>query len=108
MTRRIILLFIFFVSSFNSDAQFTDRYWTFGDSAAIDFKNLNAPISGESILRVRGTCASICDSLGDLLFYCGAPQTPPWPSASGGLKYGYVVNKNHQLMDNGDRLYGEA
>ncbi len=108
MTSRIILLFIFFVSSFNLNAQFTDRYWTFGDSAAIDFSNLNNPVPAASMLRSRGTCASICDSAGSLLFYCGSPQVPPWPSGSGGLKYGYVVNKNHQLMDNGDKLFGGA
>jgi hypothetical protein len=73
MTRRIILLFIFFVASFNSNAQFTDRYRTFGDSAAIDFSNLNSPQPNMSMLRGRGSCASICDSVGDLLFYCITP-----------------------------------
>jgi hypothetical protein len=90
------------------NAQFTDRYWTFGDSAAIDFSNLSNPVPSVSMLRSRGTCASICDSAGSLLFYCGSPQVPPWPSAGGGLKYGYVANINHVLMDNGDKLFGGA
>jgi hypothetical protein len=88
-------------------AQFTDRYWTFGDSAAINFSNLSNPISAVSMLRSRGSSASICDSAGNLLFYCGVPQVPPWPSGTGGLKYGYAVNKQHQLMDNGTQLLGE-
>jgi hypothetical protein len=100
----------FFVAmflSFQLSAQFTDRYWVFGDSAGIDFSNLSNPVAGNSILRSRGSCASICDSLNNLLFYVSDPQIPPWPSGSGGLKYGYVVNNNHQLMDNGDKLIGE-
>jgi len=89
------------------NAQFTDRYWTFGDSAAIDFSNLGNPMPAVSMLRSRGSCASICDSVGDLLFYCGVPQVPPWPSGTGGIKYGYAVNKQHQVMDNGTKILGE-
>ncbi|MBK7964585.1 MAG: hypothetical protein IPK10_04320 [Bacteroidetes bacterium] len=63
---RILIILILFANSLS--AQFTDRYWIFGDSAAIDFKNLSNPQPSNSILRVRGTCASICDSAGDLLF----------------------------------------
>ena len=84
-------------------SQFTDRYWVFGDSAAIDFSNLTNPLPGESILRSRGTCVSICDSSGQLLFYAGAPNTLLWPATT--VYYlGHVVNRNHQLMENGDTL----
>jgi hypothetical protein len=65
--KKFWILLLLSIAPFTSNAQFTDRYWTFGDSAGINFKNLSNPVSGESILRVRGTCASICDSLG-LLF----------------------------------------
>jgi hypothetical protein len=102
----IISLLLLITFSSTTNAQFTDRYWVFGDSAGIDFSNINSPIPARSMLRSRGTCASICDSLGSLLFYCGSPQVPPWPSGSGGLKYGYAANKNHELMDNGDKLIG--
>ncbi len=86
-------------------SQFTDRYWTFGDSAGIDFRNITNPVPGESVLRSRGTCASICDSSGNLLFYCGDPFVPHWISGST-YKLGYVVNKNNQLMENGDTIVG--
>ncbi|MBK7910815.1 MAG: hypothetical protein IPJ96_10695, partial [Bacteroidetes bacterium] len=99
------LLFLLVVCSLQAGAQFTDRYWAFGDSAVIDFRNITNPVAGESVLRSRGTCASICDSSGNLLFYCGDPFVPHWISGST-YKLGYVVNKNNQLMENGDTIVG--
>jgi len=105
-----VFIFIFFASLFSyhhSHAQFTDRYWAFGDSAAIDFKNVSNPVPSYSILRSRGTCASICDSAGDLLFYCGSPNVYQWiVQPNFNYTLGYVVNKNHQLMQSGDSIAG--
>ena len=64
---KVWILFLLSIAPFTSNAQFTDRYWVFGDSAAIDFSNINSPVPAISMLRSRGTCASICDILG-LLF----------------------------------------
>ncbi len=102
----IILYCLLSLSFFTGQAQFTDRYWAFGDSAAIDFKNLNSPVASSSILRVRGTCVSICDSIGDLLFYGGSPNIDIWQAPGPPFIYdmGYLVNKNHQKMNNGDSL----
>ncbi len=101
---RLILIFIFFTTALS--AQFTDRYWAFGDSAAIDFKNLINPQPSYTVLQSRGTCASICDSNGDLLFYCGTPYVYQWRLPTFNYTYGYVVNKAHQLMDKGDSIVG--
>jgi hypothetical protein len=89
-----------------ANAQFTDRYWCFGDSAGINFKNINTPMAGESILRVRGTCASICDSLGDLLFYGGSPNQAILHPSGPPYTYdcGFIINKNHSIISNGDSL----
>jgi hypothetical protein len=99
----ILLLNIF---GLTANAQFTDRYWCFGDSAGIDFINLNNPIAGESILRARGTCASICDSVGNLIFYGGSPNIDIWipPNPPYTYNYGYLVNKQHHKISNGDSL----
>lgn len=102
---RYIILFCFFLN--NASAQFTDRYWCFGDSAAIDFRNLNNPVPATSILRSRGTCASICDSSGNLLFYASDPHVDLWENG-GVLKVGYIVNKNDQIMEGGDTLVGSS
>ena len=99
---RALLILLLFVSS-GVHGQFTDRYWTFGDSAAINFSSISNPVPDESILRSRGTCASICDSSGNLLFYAGDPYVPYWLSGST-LKMGYAVNRNHLMMDNGDTI----
>ena len=106
MKNRLILVVLLCVVA-NSNAQFTDRYWTFGDSAAIDFRNLNNPISDTSVLRVRGSCASICDSLGNLLFYCATPNINLWQNV-GTYDFGYLVNKAHQKQENGDSLKAAA
>ncbi|MBK6445093.1 MAG: hypothetical protein IPF81_07205 [Bacteroidetes bacterium] len=66
--KNLFFLLLFILSASYASAQFTDRYWCFGDSAGIDFRNLNNPIPGESVLRSRGTCASICDSSGTYYF----------------------------------------
>ena len=90
-----ILLFLLLATPFYSQSQFTDRYWTFGDSAAIDFRNLNVPVPAQSVLRARGTCASICDSAGNLLFYSGSPHVELWEHPGGTYNYGYIMNKKY-------------
>ena len=105
---RFLLVLYLLIAAGNVSAQFTDRYWAFGDSAGIDFKNTSSPQAASSILRVRGTCASICDSAGDLLFYTGSPNWIEWLNPAGPVKFGTVVNKNHQTMQNGDTLIGEG
>lgn len=104
--KNLFFLLLFFLSASYASAQFTDRYWCFGDSAGIDFRNLNNPIPGESVLRSRGTCASICDSSGNLLFYCGDPHVDLWLQP-GTEQFGMILNKNHHIMEFGDSLIGD-
>jgi hypothetical protein len=59
------------------------------------------------MLQTRGTCASICDSSGNLLFYCGTPLVPLYLSG-GASNWGYAATKNHQVMQNGDTLVGSG
>ena len=103
--KNLFFLLLFILSTSHASAQFTDRYWCFGDSAGIDFRNLNNPIPGESVLRSRGTCASICDSSGNLLFYCGDPHVDLWLQP-GTNYFGMILNKDHQIMEGGDSLVG--
>ena len=90
-----ILLFLLLATPFYSNGQFTDRYWTFGECSASDFRNLNAPIPAQSVLRARGTCASICDSAIDLLFYTRSPNVEFWEHPGGTYNYGYIMNKKY-------------
>ncbi|MBK7681736.1 MAG: hypothetical protein IPJ26_04290 [Bacteroidetes bacterium] len=95
---RIFLIIIFIVNESILNTQFTDRFWAFGDSAAIDFSNLSNPIPATSVLRSRGTCASISDSLGNLLFYASSPLVSLWLTP-GSDRLGFVVNKNNIEME---------
>ena len=52
----------------NSYSQNRNNIWCFGDSAGIDFnQTVAAPINTN--LDTRGSCTSIADSTGNLLFY---------------------------------------
>lgn len=105
---RAFFLFIFLLISANASAQFTDRYWVFGDRAGIDFSNLNNPLAANSIIRTRGTCASISDSSGNLLFYCGSPNWYRWMHGIYSNCLGYAINNQHTIIPNGDSLNGSG
>lgn len=88
-----------------SHSQNRNNIWIFGDSTGIDFNNLANPTPYFSANESRGTCASICDSLGLLQFYAYDPEIALWQSG-GTNKLGIVKNKNHQKMPGGDSLVG--
>lgn len=50
-------------------SQNRNSIWCFGDSAGIDFRNVSMPVPITTGFDTRGTCASVSDSLGNLLFY---------------------------------------
>jgi hypothetical protein len=82
-----------------------DAIWCFGDSARIDFNQSPPEVSSCSV-RARGTCCSITDSLGNMLFYCNTFYYPLW--SVGYYRLGVVWNKNDEVMENGDSLIGEG
>ncbi|HMT29871.1 MAG TPA: T9SS type A sorting domain-containing protein [Bacteroidia bacterium] len=81
-------------------AQNRGNIWCFGDSAALDFSNLSSPIATSSSIVSRGSCVSIADTSGDLLFYAHTR------SGAGGSTNGLIYNENHQLMFEGDSIAG--
>ena len=76
----------------------------FGDSAGIDFVTLNNPVPINSIAHGRGSCASIADSSGNLLFYSYSTFNYILPANVTGR----VVNRNDTIMMHGDSLWAEA
>ncbi|MBL0340462.1 MAG: hypothetical protein IPP71_05755 [Bacteroidetes bacterium] len=54
--------------SYKSNAQNRNMVWTFGDSAGIDFTNIQNPIPIATGIDGRGSCVSISDTLGELIF----------------------------------------
>src|SRR5438105_533888 len=100
--RRIILLLCLglFFSKANL-AQKRNDIWCFGDSVGIDFNNLSNPVPITTSLDTRGSCVSIADSNGMLLFYGDTRATFPGATTR-------VWNRNNQLMQSGDSIIGEG
>ncbi len=96
----IVLLFLSIAIS--SEAQKRNNIWCFGDSAGIDFNNLNSPVPISTSLNNRGSCVSISDTSGNLLFYGNTDAD------NGSETSGQVWNKMHQLMLHGDSVAGEG
>lgn len=82
-------------------AQSRNAIWCFGDSAGVDFTVPSNPQPYFSAMRSRGTAVSICDTLGQLLFYAHTGDTSNTVNFQGNVK-----NKLHQMMDNGDSIIG--
>ena len=64
---RLTLIFCFFVLTGFSQKE--NAVWCFGDSAGIDFNDVANPTLLISGMNAKGTCATIADSIGNLLFY---------------------------------------
>ena len=86
-------LFLFLFFPLLLAAQGETSNWYFGERAGLQFLNDGSvqPLTNGQINTFEG-CAVISDSFGDLLFY------------TDGIT---VYNKNHQIMDNGNGLYGD-
>ena len=68
------LIFILLVTD-ALKAQNKNSIWCFGDSAGIDFSNINNPVPFTSSVEGRGSCVSIADNNGNLLFYSNTYMT---------------------------------
>ncbi|MBK8414879.1 MAG: T9SS type A sorting domain-containing protein [Bacteroidetes bacterium] len=100
LTKIVILILCGCIYSIELSAQFKNNVWCFGDSALIDFTS-GVPVSGVSSLDTRGSCISISDTNGDLLFYGNTRAGIGNPS-------GLLWNKVNQLMLNGDSIAGSG
>jgi len=107
MTKRYLiyslLLLIGSLKALPTLAQYSNNNWTFGDSCGVRFNAAGIDSFYITNVKARGTCASISDSLGNLLFYASSPNLTNWQS--GYNKVGIIHSKNHQKMQNGDSLY---
>ncbi|MRI01976.1 T9SS type B sorting domain-containing protein [Kriegella sp. EG-1] len=86
------LLFMLFVFAINYGQDETAN-WYFGNGAGLQFNNDGSvTILENSKISTEEGCASISDKNGSLLFY------------TDGIT---VYNRNHTIMQNGNRLYGD-
>ncbi len=96
-----IITIIISTFSFSAYSQKQNNIWCFGDSAGIDFNNVSNPITFSSSLDTRGSCVSIADTNGQLLFYANTRALGPNNTT-------VVYNRIHQLMENSDSIVGEG
>ncbi|MBL0070650.1 MAG: T9SS type A sorting domain-containing protein [Bacteroidetes bacterium] len=96
-----IIIFCFALGT--AESQNRNSIWCFGDSAAIDFSSgIATPIS--SGMDGRGSCATIANESGDLLFYAAT-----MPAYSTTLAYStFIFDQNHNIMLNGDSIFGKG
>jgi hypothetical protein len=90
----------FFISEVPCFAQGRNNIWCFGDSAGIDF-NQSPPVPIISSVRSRGSCVSIADSVGNLLFYAN-------DRVGNGNNSTLVWNSQNNQMANCDSIQGEG
>ena len=96
-----VLILLLCISYFNCYAQNRNSVWIFGDSAGIDFSNLLNPIPISSGMDGRGSCTSISDSVGNLIFYSYTrANTSHWSTL--------VHNSLNNQIQNGDSITGSA
>jgi hypothetical protein len=87
--------------SFLSYGQKRNSIWCFGDSAGIDFNIPGNPQPISTTLRTRGSCVSIADTSGSLLFYANTRASTPGQTTQ-------VRNRNNQIMPNGTNIVGQG
>ena len=101
MKNYFCLLLFLVILSINCPAQFTDRVWCFGDSVKMEFNGGGVIVNNPSGLFSVKPASTICDSVGDLLFYVGNYTNQPTLLNS---YIGAVFDSNDQIILNGDSL----
>ena len=91
LQRLVVILILCFTCALN--AQGEANVWYFGENAGLDF-NSGTPVAlTNGALVTNEGCASISDSVGNLLFYTDGVT---------------VYNNNHTIMPNGNGLNGDS
>lgn len=96
MKQLLLLLAVLLIFKQDVSAQNRNSIWCFGDSAGIDFRNLNNPVPISTGMDGRG-CSSISDSSGNLVFYS-------FSYVSYALTK--ILSANHTVMPNCTLLQG--
>ncbi|MBL7914626.1 MAG: T9SS type A sorting domain-containing protein [Bacteroidia bacterium] len=96
------LFIVFSIIACGVQAQKRGAVWCFGDSALVDFSDTSNILTGTSAVKSRGSCTSISDSSGALLFYVAYDPTV----TIGGTDPVKVYGQNNLVIDNGDSIKG--
>nr|MBK9653211.1 T9SS type A sorting domain-containing protein [Bacteroidota bacterium] len=99
MIKNLVLLFI--IAPTLCLAQKQGAVWCFGDSALVNFSDTANITNATSSVKSRGSCVSISDTMGQLIFYAFSRAT-----LNGNTTLSF--NSSHQLIQNGDSIVGEG
>jgi hypothetical protein len=99
----IIILFTLFSIVYKTPAfsQSQNSKWALGDSTGINFDNTSNPQVFKTSVVSRGSCVSIADTSGNLLFYAFTRANTDDSST-------LVMDASHQIMQNGNSIVGTA
>ena len=94
----LLFLFLFF-QVHSGFSQNKNTIWCFGDSAGINFNDPLNPLPISTSLDTRGSCVSIADSTGNLLFYADTRSNIVVYTTQ-------IWNAANDLIENGDSIIG--
>ncbi|MBL0072490.1 MAG: T9SS type A sorting domain-containing protein [Bacteroidetes bacterium] len=99
----IIILFTLFSIIYKTPAfsQSQNSSWALGDSAGVDFSNISNPQIFKTSVVSRGSCVSVADTIGNLVFYA---FTSTFSSDSSTV----VMNSTNQTMQNSQSIIGSS
>lgn len=100
--RSVYTLLFLFLARFG-ECQNQNINWTFGDSCGINFNSTGINSFFKSNVTSRGTCVTVSDTSGNLLFYASSADKGIY-NAGTTAQMGVVFNKQHQFMQNGQQL----
>lgn len=90
---KIIPTFLLCLLALIGQSQNQAKQWYFGYGCALDFNTEPPTALLDNVIDTGEGCASIANENGDLLFYTNGEM---------------VINKNHQIMQNGNGLHGNT
>jgi hypothetical protein len=99
--KRLFYIFLWCLLLGGSASAQRGNIWCFGHNAALDF-NGGTPVPSLSSVLSRGSCVSVADNNGDLLFYAHTR------SGVAGSTTGLLYNSINQLLLNGDSIAGDG
>lgn len=99
--KRCLIIFLLTLP-FCAVAQNQNSVWCFGDSAGIDFSNINNPVPYFSAMDGRGSCVSIADNSGNLRLYAATflSLASDWSTR--------IFNSSNQIIPGCDSITGRA
>lgn len=88
-----VIIIHLFANTLTCYGQKRGAIWYFGNGAGLDFRADTVKPLTDGVLQTDEGCATLCDDQGNLLFYTDGRT---------------VINKNHQVMQNGSDLFGST